>query len=110
MYLDEAKRQFAQAQLASPDAVEPCTTEEVTALETQVGALPDAYKELLLWMGHRAGAFLRGTDVFYDRLACLAEGAQERLAENHMAALAQGYLRLLHAPRIPVHVLPPRRE
>jgi hypothetical protein len=56
MYLDEAKRQFAQAQLATLDAVEPCTAEEVHALEACVGALPAVYNELLRWMGHGAGA------------------------------------------------------
>ena len=76
---------------ASAAAVQPCTAEEVTRLEQQLGIpLPAAYREFLLWMGHGAGTLFRGSDIFYDDLfddgqADMREAAVELLAENHVA-------------------------
>lgn len=103
MYLDQVKQLFKEANARVPLAhwVWPCSEGEVAALEQQLGVrLPAAYREFLLWMGHGAGAFLQGTDVFYDVLP-LTEAAQELLHEDGISAplpsdaivfyMAQGY-------------------
>jgi SMI1/KNR4 family protein SUKH-1 len=82
MYLDEAKRQFEATHLATLEEIQPCTMEEMEALEQQIGRLPAAYREYLLWMGHGAGTFWRGTDAFYQSLPRLQVGAVELLNEN----------------------------
>jgi hypothetical protein len=83
-YLDEAKAYFRTAGLAIPEAVRPCTEEEVLALAHESGGrLPAAYCEFLLWMGHGgAGPFMRGDDCFYQHLAGLREYATDLLLEN----------------------------
>jgi hypothetical protein len=79
----------------------PCSEGEVATLEQKLGVhLPAAYQEFLLWMGHGAGAFLQGTDVFYEALP-LTDAARELLAEDNVMAplppdaivfyMAQGY-------------------
>ena len=86
MYLDRVKAYFAEvnARVHLADGVTPCTEREVTDLEEKLGLqVPDAYKEFLLWMGHGAGNFLRGTDCFYDSLP-LNEAACELLTEDNV--------------------------
>ncbi|HLY29493.1 MAG TPA: SMI1/KNR4 family protein [Ktedonobacterales bacterium] len=79
----------------------PCSEEEVAALEQKLGvSLPAAYREFLLWMGHGAGQFLQGTDVFYEALP-LNDAARELLQEDEVTEplpsdaivfyMAQGY-------------------
>ena len=45
--------------------------------------MPAAYQEFLLWMGHGAGKFLRGSDCFFQHLPYLQEWALELLQENN---------------------------
>ncbi|MGZ3581989.1 MAG: SMI1/KNR4 family protein [Ktedonobacterales bacterium] len=83
MYLDHAKVLFAEAHFAQSSDGRPCTLEEVRSLEDLLGhRLPIAYKEFLLWMGHGAGPFLRGTDVFFQDLPGMLEAAKDLLNEN----------------------------
>jgi hypothetical protein len=103
MYLDEAKAAYERTHLAVnevlnqfddehviyPSGNKPevivcgCTEAEVAALEQRIGsALPAAYREFLLWMGHSGEHLLRGSDVFYDRLIDLQEWGPELLEEN----------------------------
>ena len=86
MYLDAIKREFATSSGIAPEDIVGCSDEEVRGLEDRFGVhVPAAYREWLLWMGHRAGGFLRGTDVFYDSdLPSLKEGALELFHENEM--------------------------
>jgi len=82
-YLDEVKARFEQLHLVRSEKIIPCTEHEIQILEQQLGLpLPGAYKEFLLWMGHGAGGFLRGSDCFYEHLLRLRAGAMELLWEN----------------------------
>lgn len=83
MYLDAVKAWFEAVDVEDSKQVKPCTEEEVRLLEKEVGfALPAAYKEFLLWMGHRAGKLLRGEDCFYEYILANQKGAVELLEEN----------------------------
>lgn len=84
MYLDKVKEQLKELKLASPSEFLPCSQDEVVLLEQQFGvSLPKAYQEFLLWMGHGAGQFLRGSDSFFKHLPDLQEWAVELLQENN---------------------------
>jgi len=83
MYLDKLKSRFAQLNIASPNGVKPCTEEEVHILEQALRIdLPYAYREFLLWMGHGAGDFWRGSQCWYKHLPRLRQAAIELLTEN----------------------------
>ncbi len=103
MYLDEVKKRWEELHIVRAEKILPCTEDEVGTLEQQIGiSLPGAYKEFLLWMGHRAGGFLRGSDCFYDSLPPLRAWAMRLLWENDYAeplpedafvfSMHQGYL------------------
>lgn len=86
MYLDHVKARFYELHIALAEQVQPCTLREVQALQQQVETqLPEAYREFLLWMGHGAGPFMRGTDCFYNDLPQLREWAMELLVENSVS-------------------------
>lgn len=86
MYLDYARELFAQLPIAAED-IHPCTEEEVEQLEQQAGdVLPAVYREFLLWIGHRAGILLQGSDVYYQQLTKQKEWAHELLRENGIAS------------------------
>jgi hypothetical protein len=85
VYLDTFRQAFAATSRITPEEILPCTEEEVRTLEHRLGSqLPAAYRAWLLWMGHGAGPFLRGTSVFYDALAGLKDGALELLHEHSL--------------------------
>jgi hypothetical protein len=85
MYLDQAKTPFATLHIAAHE-ISQCTETEVAQLEQQLGhAIPAAYCEFLLWMGHGAGNFLRGSDVFYEHLRSNVSAARELLRENNIS-------------------------
>ncbi len=86
MYLDEVKARFEQLHLVRSEKIIPYTEDEIRMLEQQLGLpLPGAYKEFLLWIGHGAGGFLRGSDCFYDHLPRLRAWAMRLLWENGYA-------------------------
>lgn len=84
MYLDKVKEQLEELKLVSPNEFSPSNQDEVIWLEQQLGiSLPKAYQEFLLWLGHGAGQFLRGSDCFFKHLLDLQEWAVELLQENN---------------------------
>lgn len=88
MYLEQAKDLLADANFVRGSELSPCTPEEVRTLEEHIAhTLPQAYREFLLWMGHGAGPFLRGTSVFYGDLPDQGEAAEELLQENAIEAV-----------------------
>ena len=69
-------------QLASRDDFRGCSFEEVRELESRFTVtLPAVYKEFLLRMGRGAGAFMKGSDVFYPELLQVRRYAEELLRE-----------------------------
>lgn len=83
MSANDIREQLVTSGIVSATDIRGCTQREIEDLESQVGAsLPIAYKQFLLAIGHQAGAFLRGTDVFYDQIAALTDEARVLLAEN----------------------------
>lgn len=83
MYLDSLKIRLAEISSISSDQISPCTEEEVSSLELQLGvSLPSAYREFLLWMGHGAGQLMQGSDCFFAQLLTIQEWAKELLQEN----------------------------
>lgn len=81
MHLQEAKKRVEQ--LMGDRKMIPCTPEEVERLEQWKGhRLPEAYREILLWMGRWGGGLLRGSECFYGDLRYIQSEARELLAEN----------------------------
>ncbi len=84
MYLNKVKRRFRESlNTDGYEEISTCSKEEIQNLEQQLGlSLPDDYKEFLLWMGHGAGRFMRGSEFFYEHLPFLHKWACELLEEN----------------------------
>lgn len=79
----EIRDQLVANGIAAVTDIYGCTQLEIENLERLVGSpLPLAYKQFLLAIGHGAGAFLNGTDVFYGQVATLTDAAKMLLAEN----------------------------
>ncbi|HHH27592.1 MAG TPA: SMI1/KNR4 family protein [Polyangiaceae bacterium] len=74
--IDKAKAYY-QAHLKSRYGTpRGCSTEEVDALEKQVGhPLPAAYREFLLWMGKDKEGVFRGSDWFVNTLRATPHNA-----------------------------------
>lgn len=86
MYLDDVKERARELDLFKPGEVVPCTAEEVRELERRTGrALPQAYKEFLLWMGHGAGELWLGSHCFYRDLEPLGDWAAVMLKRSDPA-------------------------
>jgi len=84
VYLEAAKKRFMELDIAETFELIPCTEQEVKALEERLNlTLPKAYQEFLLWAGHGAGHFLRGSDCFYKDTLKIQNWAEELLNENH---------------------------
>lgn len=82
-YLEKVKARIEELHVLYPDKIAPCTEEEVWALEKELGrALPAAYREFLLWMGHNDGNLQRGTNWLYEDLAFLQEDAVELMQQD----------------------------
>jgi hypothetical protein len=91
MYLDEVKKKAERLLSLTKQPFVPCTTVEIEELEEWVGhCLPAAYREFLLWMGHSGGAFLQGSNCFYNDLESLQSDAKELLEENHFSGELSG--------------------
>lgn len=66
-YVSEVISILLKYQLAKPANIIGCTKEEVNNLEKQLNVkFPIAYKQFLLEMGHCAGSFFRGTNIYVD--------------------------------------------
>ncbi len=69
--------------IANPNSIKGCTIDEINNLESAINMrFPAIYREFLLAMGHRAGSFYVGTDMFYDNLIDIQEWAKELLIED----------------------------
>lgn len=72
-----------KAGIAQPSQIRGCSTHEVSGLESKFeGRLPHSYKLFLLTMGHGAGKFFEGTDIFYPNLQKAQQSAEELLADD----------------------------
>jgi len=79
----ELRERLVQAGIARPSEIRGCTAEEIEEVRATQGLpLPRVYEEFLREMGRGAGAFLRGTDVFYPRVLQVHEWALDLLAED----------------------------
>jgi hypothetical protein len=69
--------------IATPKTIKGCSIEEVHFLENYFNInLPNVYKEFLLTMGHIAGSFYQGTDMFFRHLIDIQKWARDLLEEN----------------------------
>lgn len=72
------------AKICERSDIQAATLEEVTMLEDALGTkLPAQYREFLLGIGHGAGRFLKGTDIFLPALDGLRDEASDLLSENN---------------------------
>ena len=77
-----AKRALVDSGLVDDASIVGCSPDEVAAIEASFGcALPESYRTFLLMMGKRAGGFMVGSDLFYDRLPRQRELAERLLEE-----------------------------
>jgi hypothetical protein len=66
----------------------PCTKSDVLLIEEYYQVkLPTVYKEFLLSMGKGAGAFMRGSSVFFDEIFDLKDGAEELIRDNDLGPM-----------------------
>ncbi len=83
MYLDRVKERVQELHLLAQNVVWPCTEQEIEQLEEWLNIeLPAAYKEFLLWMGHRAGQLFADASCNYWDLEGNQTLAVEILHEN----------------------------
>lgn len=81
MYLEQLKNKIAKSSISKKRR--PCTEQEISSLEEELGlSLPAAYKEFLLWGGHNTGRIWEGSDCCFEDLKILQESAVELLEEN----------------------------
>ena len=81
-YIDELINRLIDVGIATSDAIEPCTPEQIANIEKSNSiSLPKSYKIFLSKMGSKAGTFMRGTDFYYRHLPKLRGCAEELLKE-----------------------------
>lgn len=74
---------LVQRKMAMKESIVGCSAQEIDEIEAAVGRrLPLAYREFLAQMGHGAGDFYMGTDIFYPRLHGLGQAARDLVAEE----------------------------
>ncbi len=72
--------------IANCDEILGCSEEEIKELEAFFNThLPSEYRNFLLTMGHSAGKFFVGTDIFYPSLFHLKLWAKDLLMENNVS-------------------------
>lgn len=68
----------------------PCTNKEVADLESYFGAkFPIVYKEFLLAMGKGADRYMRGSNIFFDKILKLKSWARDLIRENGLNPLPE---------------------
>lgn len=71
MYLEEAKQLVKELNFISSEDIKPCTEKEILELENALGfKIPEAYKEFLLWAGHKLGNIFK-EDLIYCKYTIL---------------------------------------
>lgn len=125
MNFERVKAHFDELNIVAPFERKSCTEAEVNALEQSLlHPLPQAYRQFLLWMGHGAGSFWRGTHCFYKHLGDIQNWAVELLEEKRFPQqipsdafvfwMHQGYMfaffRLLEGDDPPVYFYYPSKD
>ena len=88
---------IVEAGLAEQSQVRGCTEDEILELEKAFGlGLPNAYRDFLRAMGHGAGAFLRGSDLWYRDLVEINEAAAELVAEVELSLPPAAFVFAMH--------------
>lgn len=83
MNKEELLSRLAARRICARREARGATTEELAELSRALGVtFPLAYREFLLAVGHGAGAFMRGTDIFIPALANLKSEALDLVSEN----------------------------
>jgi hypothetical protein len=101
-FISKVCDQLILAGIATPDQIRGCSLEDIRKIESSVkGQLPKSYVMFLLAMGHGAGSFFKGTDIFYPNLLENRRRAEELLDEinssfkllesDFVFAIHQGY-------------------
>lgn len=71
------------ARVCTREELSGCSQRDIAQLEASAGIpLPRQYSEFLCAMGHGAGAFFQGTEIFFAALDGLRNRAVDLLAEN----------------------------
>lgn len=82
--IEELRNFFFQKKIE----LHPCNSIDITNIEEKFNiVLPQAYKDFLLTMGRDAGAFMRGSSVFYPDILNLQTWANGLLKENGFTVL-----------------------
>ena len=82
-FISQISKKLIRAGMAKSQEIKGCSPDEIRRLEAHYNlSLPKLYQEFLREMGHRAGLFYQGTDMFYETLIDLREGASQLLRED----------------------------
>jgi len=66
----QPRQVLVESGLADDSTIVGCSPDEIAAIEASFGyKLPESYRDFLVVMGKRAGCFMVGSDLFYDRLS-----------------------------------------
>ena len=76
-------RKLVNVGVSSYNLIQGCSNEEIEYLENYTThPLPETYKQFLIHMGHGAGKFFEGTDIFYKTIFENRIAANELLEED----------------------------
>lgn len=82
-FMKNIVRKLIRYGLAKSKEIQGCTPEEIRKIEIGLGiCFPQTYKDFLLTLGHGAGRFFKGTDIFYKDLLNIQTWAKELLEED----------------------------
>jgi hypothetical protein len=81
--ISDSVKKLIRTRIVKPQEIKGCSDSEISMLEARYHlSLPNLYKEFLREMGHYAGLFYQGTDLFYESLFDLRASAEELLCED----------------------------
>ncbi|MBL8196215.1 MAG: SMI1/KNR4 family protein [Blastocatellia bacterium] len=81
--MSQLVKRLISSGIANSNSIKGCNINEINNLESILNIkLPTMYKSFLLVMGHRAGSFYVGTDMFYNSLFDIQKWARELLVED----------------------------
>src|SRR5690349_21627899 len=79
-FIDLFAKRVLDSGLSTSWSMSGCSQGEIERLESKIDLkLPGEYKAFLRKMGHGAGRFMQGTDMFYSRLFDNRSAAEESL-------------------------------